>query len=93
VTIRKGKYLSRNSFGTLVKEGQSECPSGPSPEGRPLAQEPAHDVEDPAEQVRAAGKRGGPLRVEDAAVGYPYVDELVEAVVEQDLGIEQVMEM
>ena len=34
-SMRSGKYASRNSFGTLVNDGQSECPSGPSPNGRP----------------------------------------------------------
>ena len=60
--------------------------------GRALAQQAAHDVEDAAEQVGAARQRGRALGLQDAAGGDLHVDEFVEAVVEQDLRVEDVDE-
>lgn len=46
------------------------------------------DVEDASERVRAAGEGGGLAWLEQAAVGDDDVDEVVEAVVEDDVGVE-----
>ena len=49
---------------------------------------PAEDVELPGQRVGAAAERGREVGVHQRALGQGDVDEVVEAVVEQDLGVE-----
>ncbi len=53
-----------------------------------LSEQAAEHVEDAAERVRAAGERCRIARLEQRAFGDVHLDEIVEAVVEQDLRIE-----
>ena len=56
--------------------------------GIALAEEPAEHVEDAAERVRAARKGRRLQRLQQRALGYAHVHQVVEAVVEQDLRVE-----
>ena len=53
-----------------------------------LAEQAAEDVEDAAERVRAARKRGGLQRLEQRARWNAHFHQVVEAVVEEDLRVE-----
>ena len=53
--------------------------------GRPLAEQAAQDVEDAPQRVRPPAQRGREARLEQRALRDAHVDQVVEAVVEQDL--------
>ena len=60
--------------------------------GRTLAEQAAHDVEDARQHVGARRERGRADRLQDGAARNAHVDQVVEAVVEQDLRVENVDE-
>ena len=55
-----------------------------------LTEHAAHDIEDTTQRVGAARKSSREFRLQQAAIRYSYVDELVEAVIEENVRIEQV---
>ena len=58
--------------------------------GRPLAQRPAQNVENPAQGMGATRQGGGLDRLEQRPLRDAYVNVLIETVIEQDLRIEHV---
>jgi hypothetical protein len=58
--------------------------------GAPIPEERTEQIEDATQGVRAPGQGRGKLRLEQRALGDAHVDQVVEAVVEDDLRIHDV---